>query len=43
MAAGLDLASKPKPEALLQGLERNGQVATAQRLRNLHQAQAIEF
>ncbi len=39
----LDLASRPEPEALLERLERDGQVKTAQRLRDLHQAQTIEL
>lgn len=39
----LDLSSKPEPQALLERLERDGQVKAAQRLRDLHQAQTIEL
>ncbi|SHI10227.1 PIN domain-containing protein [Pollutimonas bauzanensis] len=39
----LDLSSKPEPQALLERLERDGQVKTAQRLRELHLARTVEL
>ncbi|OZI64535.1 PIN domain-containing protein [Bordetella genomosp. 4] len=39
----MDLASKPEPEALLERLERDGQVKAVQRLLDLYRAQEIEL
>lgn len=39
----LDLVSQPEPEALLERLEQDGQVKTAQRLLALHQAGTVRL